>query len=290
MEHGSGLQSSVLRTLDILEALTRSGATMTLADLAAQTATPKGTLHRLLQSLQSRGYVTQDGVTGRYAAGLRCFELGSLWAQNLDLRSTAAPFLARLNVATRETVHLGVYEHGDVVYIDRLESPQQVIAKSYVGRRCPATCVATGRVLLAFSDLAEIDRVLGEPLPAYTAHSITDRDELAAMLNAVRADGFGVNRCSYRDEVSGIAAPIRDHTGRVVASVGLCLPDHRLGGDRVELLRDATIETALEISRALGGSPPVSWPGADAHRSLSAQTTGAGSSGGSVTPPVDEGL
>lgn len=264
MEHGStSPASSVDRALDILETLARAGAPMSLADLSAQTVAPKGTLHRLLQALQARGYVTQDVRSGRYAAGVRCFELGSMWAQSLDLRAIAAPYLGRLNTETRETVHLGVYEDGDVVYIDRLESPQQVIAKSYVGRRCPATCVSTGRVLLAYSDRDEIERVLARPMPAYTEHSITDPTELAALLDEIRVRGYGTNRCSYRDEVSGIAAPIHDHTGRVVASVGLCLPDHRFHADREDALRDATLETAGEISRALGAPASLLAPPAD---------------------------
>jgi DNA-binding IclR family transcriptional regulator len=243
----------VTRTLDVLETLARSGSAVTLAELTDATSMPKATLHRVLRTLQSRGYVSQEGEAGRYAAGIRCFELGSMWAQNLDVRAVAAPYLAVLNVETKETVHLGVYEHGDVVYIDRLESPQQVIAKSYVGRRCPATCVATGRVLLAYSENAEITRVLEEPLPQYTDRSITDPGELADILAKVRVDGFGVNHGGYRNEVGGIAAAVRDHTGRVVAAVGLCLPEHRFGPERIEFLRDATIQAAVEISSALGG-------------------------------------
>jgi DNA-binding IclR family transcriptional regulator len=243
----------VIRTLDVLEALAGSGQPMSLGEVAISTSTPKASVHRLLQVLQSRGYVAQESGSGRYSAGIRCFELGSLWAQNLDLRSVAAPHLAALNEDTRETVHLGVYENGDVIYIDRLESPQQVIAKSYVGRRCPATCVATGRVLLAYSEQTEIDRVLGDPLPAFTANSITDPEELRSMLVQVRAAGCGINHGSYRDEVGGLAAPVRDHTGRVVASVGLCLPEHRFGEERTPGLRDRTIEAAVAVSRALGG-------------------------------------
>ncbi|MBM9462846.1 IclR family transcriptional regulator [Aeromicrobium sp. YIM 150415] len=252
MKHSSEPVLLVTRTLDILEALARSGAPTALTELSEQVASPKATTHRILASLQARGYVSQDASTGRYSAGVRCFELGSLWAQNLDLRAVTAPYLKALNEQSRETVHLGVYEHGDVIYIDRLESPQQVVAKSYVGRRCPATCVATGRVLLAYSDHDEIDRVLSEPLPAYTDRSITDPAELGEMLTDVRERGYGINQCSYRDDVSGIAAPIRDHTGRVVASVGLCMPDHRMSPDRMDALRDMTLATAADISRALG--------------------------------------
>jgi len=204
------------RTLDILEALARSGSSLSFKELCEIDDTPKATMNRLLGTLTERGYVTRDSAN-RYSAGVRCFELGSMWAQNLDVRSVASPHLAKLNEVSMETVHLGVYENGDVVYIDRLESPQQVIAKSYVGRRCAATCVATGRVLLAYSDREEIARVLAEPLPRFTDRSIVDPDELAELLAQVRVNGYGVNRCSYRDEVSGIAAPVRDHTGSVVA-------------------------------------------------------------------------
>jgi DNA-binding IclR family transcriptional regulator len=256
MELSSESASIVDRALTILEELARSGAALSFTDLCARTSTPKATMHRLLATLQARGYVTQDGV-GRYSAGVRCFELGSMWAQKLDVRAVAAPYLNRLNEESQETVHLGVYEHGDVIYIDRIESPQQVIAKSYVGRRCTAASVATGRVLLAFSDLAEIERVLGEPIPAYTEHSIVDPAVMRDLLAQVRVDGFALNRCSYRSEVSGIAAPIRDHTGRVVASVGLCMPDHRFRDDRLERFQEMTLQAAVDISVALGGPAGV---------------------------------
>jgi DNA-binding IclR family transcriptional regulator len=251
MEPSSESASVVDRALTILEELSRSGAALSFTDLCARTATPKATMHRLLATLQSRGYVTQDGAS-RYSAGVRCFELGSMWAQKLDVRAVAAPYLTRLNEDSRETVHLGVYEHGDVIYIDRIESPQQVIAKSYVGRRCTAASVATGRVLLAYSELAEIERVLSEPIPAYTEHSIVDPAAMRELLSQVRIDGYAVNRCSYRDEVSGIAAPVRDHTGRVIAAVGLCMPDHRFRDDRIQHLRSLTLQAGVDISTALG--------------------------------------
>lgn len=241
----------------MLEELARCGSGRSFTELCELTGTPKATMHRLLQTLHARRYVTQDPSSGHYAVGVRCFELGSMWAQNLDLRAVAAPILARLNEESRETVHLGVYEHGDVVYIERIESPQQVIAKSYVGRRCTASSVSTGRVLLAYSDQTEIERVLSEPLPAYTEQSIPDPGVLRIMLDKVRADGYAVNRCSYREGVSGIAAPIRDRTGRVVAAVGLCMPDYRFASDRFELFRKLTQQAGVDISRALGGPGAV---------------------------------
>ncbi|TDC46169.1 IclR family transcriptional regulator [Actinomadura sp. KC345] len=257
------------RALDILELLVRSGGPRGLTEIVESVGGPKATVHRLLTSLQARGYVTQDPRTARYSAGVRCFELGSMWAYQLDLRSVAAPHLSALNRDTRETVHLAVYDHGDVVYVDKLESPHPIVAKSYVGRRCPATCVATGRALLAYETREEIASVLDGPLPAYTRDSITDPEALEAMLARVREQGFAVNHGGYREEVGGLAAPIRDHTGRVVASVGICLPEQRFGPDRFGALRDRTVECAVAVSAAMGGpgsavTSPAGRPGAAA--------------------------
>ncbi len=259
MERHSGGEGQVDRALTVLEQLASSGRPQTLAALADETGIPKPTLHRLLQTLLDRGYATHEG-SGLYGAGVRCFELGSLWAQNLDLRAIAAPYLATLNEVTQETVHLGVYEHGDVIYIDKIESPHQVVARTYVGRRCPASCVATGRVLLAHSDRYEIERVLAGPLPAYTEDSITDPEALNALLERTRRDGYAVNHGSYRPEVGGVAGPVRDYTGRVVASVGVCLPEHRFGPERFDELRSAVLDTANTITAAVGGAvlvPPT---------------------------------
>jgi len=97
------------------------------------------------------------------------------------------------------------------------------------------------------------DRVLGGPLPAHSPQSITRPAELGALLDQVRRDGYAVNHGGYREGVGGVAAPVRDYTGTVVASLGLCIPEQRFGPDRFGALRDWTVEAAAAISAALGG-------------------------------------
>jgi DNA-binding IclR family transcriptional regulator len=258
------------RGLDALEFLAAKGRPVQLAEVADAVDTPKATLHRVLATLQARGYVVQEPSTGRYAMGARCFELGSLWAQKLDLRVVAGPELQRLNELTGETVHLALYERGDVIYVDKLDSRYPIIAQSHVGRRCPSTCVSTGRALLAYQPAAEIERVLEGPLPAFTPQTLTDPAALRELLAQVRRDGYATNRSSFREEVCGVAAPVRDHTGVVVGSAGCCLPEARFGGEHFDLLRDATLRAAHAISNELGWvttAPPAPVPvaGAGAH-------------------------
>lgn len=252
MERNSNSGHSVARALDILEVLAARGRPATLAELAEVTEAPKATLHRLLATLQSRGYVAQDAATSRYDLGVRYFETASRWARNLDVRKAALPAMKSLNEATGETVHLSVYDNGDAVYIEKIDGTRNVIPKSFVGRRCPATCVATGRVLLAHSSVQEINRVLSLPMPQYTERTVTDPAEIAALLATVREQGFATNHGNFRDEVGGLAAPIRDHTGAVIAAVGICLPEYRFVEDRFDQLRTSVMEAARTVQRELG--------------------------------------
>ncbi len=240
------------RAFDMVELLARAGQPLSLGDIAAKISAPKATVHRLLATLVGRGYVAQNVQSGQYMVGLRCFELGSQWAEAQDVRTVALPALRTLNDVALETVHLAIYDHGDAVYIEKLESPQPIVARSFVGGRCPAFCVATGRALLAHQPSAEIARVLAGPLPRFTAASITDPKKLDQLLASIRNDGFAVNHNSYRDGVGGVAVPIRDHTGMTVAAVGLCVPESRFVRERQAGLRKATFAAAQTISTQLG--------------------------------------
>lgn len=253
-EAGQGESRTLLRALDVLEFLARAGRPLPLAEISDAVDSSKPTVHRLLTTLQTRGYVLQDTSGGRYAMGPRCFELGSLWAQRLDLRVVAGPHLARLNDETGEMVHLGLYEGGDVIYVDKLDSTHAIVAQSHVGRRCPATTVSTGRALLAYQPWAEIERVLSGPLPAYTDRTVTDPKRLIELLEEVRRTGYATNAGSYREGVCGVAAPIRDYTGVVIGTVGCCVPELRFGSEHFPPLRDATLRAAAAISADLGSA------------------------------------
>ena len=143
---GSGLGVQVERALDALEWLAAAkGEPRGLSEIALGLGQSKATVHRLLSVLRRRGYVFQDAQSG-YQLGIKCFELGNDWAQSFDLRVFARPFLEKLNEDTRETVHLAVYDQGDVVYVDKLESTQLVIARPDIGNRgtCNSSCDGEG--------------------------------------------------------------------------------------------------------------------------------------------------
>ncbi len=243
---------SVDQTLDVLELLARADRPVGVTEIARSLGLSPPGVHRLLSALRDRGYASHDPVTGRYTRGLACFSLAALAASRQTLRAVADDHLRPLNQSTGEAVHLSVYESGHVVYIDKLESHHETAPVSRVGEQAPAHCVATGRAIIAYLPLTEIEMLIERGLERFTDSTIGDREALLADMEATRARGYALNRGSWRAAVGGVAAPIRDFSGMVQASVGCCLPLERLTEESTAGLAGQTIETAAAISGELG--------------------------------------
>jgi IclR family KDG regulon transcriptional repressor len=243
---------SVDRTLDVLELLASRREPMGVTRIAAALGTSTTAAHRLLGALLARDYVRQDAVGGGYSIGLQCFALATLASANLDARTAAAPHLRRLNELTGETAHLAVYNRGEVVYIDRLESAKPVAPVSRIGARAPAHCVATGRAILAYLPPAHIDELLEQGLESFNEQTPATREELEADFAATRRRGYAVNDGAWRLEVCGVAAPVRDFSGTVRAALGCCLPSSRFTEPLRKSLIAHTLDAAARASAELG--------------------------------------
>lgn len=243
---------SVDQTLDVLELLVRAERPLRLSEVAAALGLSAPATHRLLSTLRERGYVAQDPFSSTYVRGLACFSLATLAASRQGLRGAASEPMGALNRETGEAVHLSVYESGSAVYIDKLESLRETAPVSRVGERAPAHCVATGRAILAYLPAAELDALMTTGLTRYTDATPVDRDGLELDLAETRRRGYAINRGAWRSGVGGVAAPIRDFSGMVQASVGCCLPLDRFTDDRAPELAALTVRTAAVISRELG--------------------------------------
>jgi len=197
-------------------------------------------VHRTLQTLVECGYVSVH--QGRYCATLRLWTLGALVSARLDIKSLLAPVLSAIAHETQESAHLSILDGSEVVYIDKVESSQPVRAYSRIGGRAPAYAVATGKALLAHQSDDVIQR-LAPNLKPFTSSTITELDLLACHLSEVRETGIAFNRGEWRDQVWGIASPVIDAEGRVVAAIGISGPSDRFSpmasARFVPLVRDA---------------------------------------------------
>ena len=253
---GSAVKT-VAKVLDLLEHVAAAGRPVSVSELAATTGFNVSTAHRLMQTLARRNYVEQDPSTRAYALGPRLLELGSAYTRSLDLIGAARPRIEELRDLAGETVHLAILSERDVVEICTAAGKQAVTVSMGTGRRDPAHCTATGKVLLASLSEGEIERFFAAgPLLAATPKSITSRKAFIAELKRVREAGYAMDDEELCADVCCLGVPILNRSGRPAAALSLAMPKARFRAGNVEhfvkMLRDssARISSALALSGA----------------------------------------
>lgn len=247
------MDKTLVKGVQLLEHLLKLGTPCGVTELARQTSLNPSNVHRTLQTWAELGYVAQDPASGSYYCTLRLFELGCRAADRLDVRRVAREHLLRIALRSQETIHLSVLQGAEIVYLEKVDSPQPVRAYSEIGGRAPAHCVATGKVLLAWADPTAL-ALLPSPLPRPTPNTVADLAELQAQFALIQQRGYAVNREEWRLGVSGLGAPIFDQHGEVVAAAGLSAPSARMNADRIHQLGLELIAAADAITQSLGGT------------------------------------
>ena len=252
---GEGL-SSVRNAARLLKAFLSREESIGVSELSRRLGLGKSTVHRLLTTLSAEGLIEQDPTTGGYRLGLVVFELGEAVRVHMDLHAAAGPVLASVREQTGESSQVGVLDGTEVVYVDRLESSQSLRLFTETGRRVPAHCTSSGKVLLAHLDDAALGDLLSRlPLTVLTPHTITTVEELRVELEKVRRRGWAEAVNERELGVASVAAPIRDAHGTVVAAVSIGAPVIRLAAARRRELGALIVEAGEAVSRRLGWSP-----------------------------------
>jgi IclR family acetate operon transcriptional repressor len=204
-----------------------------------------------------RGYARQNSQTGQYALGPRALQLGRAFHDRSDLRAEAHPFLQQLVEASGETTNLSIRDDWEAIYIDQVQSARVVRIFAEIGRRVPLHSTGCGKVFLAFLEPATRAQYVAQAgLPAHTSHTITTAQELERALAEIRRRDFTVDNEEQDEGVRCVAAPVRDHTGAVVAAISLSGPTSRMTMDRIPELAKLLVATCAQLSATLGYQAP----------------------------------
>lgn len=224
---------SVDRALRVIERLGTSGSGYTLEELSAETAIPKSTLHRTLAALKARGFAAQPRAGGPYTLGPQLLAVAFGFHERLDVRGLIHPLLVRARDQFGETVHMGVLDGADVVYLDKVESLKPLKMTSVIGGRNPAHATALGKALLAWTlpDDEAVAAWLAEagPLPARTANTIVEPAAVTAALAQIRERGWALEYEESEPGVRCVAVPV--FLGRpqpAAAAISVAGPKQRL--------------------------------------------------------------
>lgn len=243
--------TTIVKAMRVLEALGDEGPTG-VTQLSRRLEMDKSIVSRVLSTLKGHSFV-RVLPSGKYDLGLRVFELGQLVIERLPFRSMIIPHVEALAVKTGETAYAGGINQGEVVYLYDAVSEQAIRLGARAGLRRPPWGDAAGRAILAFQDEEE---VLADLRAARKAKR--GRLPTAAALQrdfaGIRRDGFAADTEGGADGVAAVAAPVRDHTGRVTAVLGVGGPVARFTTTRVSRLAKTVVEHAQRVSIELGWS------------------------------------
>ena len=245
------MEQTVQKAFNLLEALVRSGQPRRLTELSRELGLTKPNVYRLLNTLSILGYVKKDPTTTMYSPTLKLWEMGSMLVRDVDLQSIAGPRLRKLCEDVHESVQLAVYDAGFVVYVDKVDSAQPLKAITNIGSRVPATVVSTGKAMLAWMPSEALEAAV-QHVKRYTPLTLTRRRDIEHDLEQTRERGYAVNRGEFRAGVCGVAAPIRDRSGAVVAAIGVWGAEKSILGARREEIAHMAVAAARDISRELG--------------------------------------
>jgi IclR family acetate operon transcriptional repressor len=239
--------------MDLLETLSAARTGISLMEISAQTGLNISTCHHLLATLANRGYVIQDVRTKHYLLGNRILELQVGRGQQIDLIAEAGEVLRRLNEETREAVHLAVLQGGELFTLAKLDAFHAVkVDTGFIGKSNAAHATATGKAILAYLPAAKVEEInRSKGLARFTERTILEKEQLLEELSRVRQLGYAVDNEEFQPGVFCVGAPVRDHSGEVIASISCSVPLMRVPMVRIT---EPTCSAAVRLSGRLGYS------------------------------------
>ncbi|MGY1839987.1 MULTISPECIES: IclR family transcriptional regulator [unclassified Modestobacter] len=240
-------ESVLTRAVRVLDAFTAEGPALTVGEVARRSGLHVATASRLVAELVQHGLL-ERGPGREVRIGVRLWELGSRASPTVSLRDAAMPFLEDVHAVIGHHVQLGVLDGEDVIFVERLSARDAVINFSRIAGRLPLATSSSGLVLLAHAPHEVQERVLARPLHPVTPAGLRTSAQLRAALAEVRHTQRAVLAGHQHPDATGVAVPVRDTGGRVVAALSVIVPNDGRAAELVPLL----LATARGIGRSLG--------------------------------------
>lgn len=240
------------RTFTILEVLAYAQKPISLASIVQKSELSKSTVHRLLQTLLEKEYVSKN-LDGNYSIGSKFIELASYHINSLELQTEANPFLSVLYSQLNLSVHLGILDGFKLVYVTKLDLFPTARNFARIGYETPAYCSSIGKTLLAMLSGKDLESFLDQcEFEKFTDNTITTATQLKKHLRQVRTQGWAMDNEESQLDHRCVAVPIYDYSGVAIASVGVSGNMTQLSDDKIPAIIKEVTRTARQISKRMG--------------------------------------
>lgn len=239
------------KAISVLDVVASAQEPLRFKDLANQIDQPRGTLHRQVSNLLEEGLL-QVNSDQSYSLGLRLLKFAAhSWSQN-TFRQIAEPHLRALHELTEETVHLGILQGTEVIYLDKVESRQAVRMHSQVGNSSPCYCTGVGKAGLSVLPRDEaIGRIANIKFQQFTGSTLRNRQVLLAELDEISATGNAYDREEHESGIHCVAAPVFNADRTIVGGISVTAPSYRISVEQLEGWAKTVRETAHAINADL---------------------------------------
>jgi IclR family acetate operon transcriptional repressor len=246
-DEGARHVARTLRTLELLAVAPRSQS-----ELARELEVHPRTVRRLLARLEEEGFARRvSGARSEYVATLKIVTLAGHVLEGADFVRTARPFVTRLQVDTGEATFLAVPAEDAAMHILHEPARSDVSVRSRLGEKVPYHASAFGKALLAHLP-DQIERLITRPLDRLTDRTLIEPAELLLQLAEIRRQGWADDDREYTADVRSVAAPVFDHSRRVIAALGVSAPAHRLPDEQRETASASVTQASAALSESLG--------------------------------------
>ncbi len=254
--NGGGTVQALDRALSLLRLVAASDG-LTLTEISQRAGMAPSTAHRLMTTLESKGFVDMQPQSGEWTIGVEAFRIGTAFLRRIKAADMGRAIMRELMEACGETVNLGIADDDDVVFISQVETHETIRAFFRPGTRGPMHASGIGKALLAQMPDARVKRILQRKgLAAFTRQTIVDSKRLFAELAQVRAQGWAVDNEERTMGMRCIAAPIFNEYGEAVAGVSVSGPAVRMPDERLGELGPQVARAADRITASIGGIKP----------------------------------
>ncbi|MBS0451613.1 MAG: IclR family transcriptional regulator [Proteobacteria bacterium] len=244
------------RGLRILCEFTREHRTLSAPELARRFDLPRSTVFRLLTTLENMGFLERAEGGRDYRLGLAVLRLGFEYLASLELTQLGTPLLQRLSEELHTSCNLVVRDGRSIVYVAKMAQATPFASSVTVGTRLPAHATVLGRILLEDLTLPQLRDLYPEDhLEAFSPSTPKTVTELFDMVQADRQRGYVLGEGFFEANISSIAAPVRDHSGHIVAALGATIPSGHIEEGRIDEMVARVRATADDISGLLNYAP-----------------------------------
>lgn len=253
MERVAPPLKSLATALEIVSALAGRGTDVSVAELSRSLGMEKSKVSRVLTTFRRCGWLAQNPRTRSYRVGLRAYALGAEFLYCTDLTRAAMPLMRGIARRTGLTTALCVLDGTNAFYVAGIEGAIPLDFGARIGTRFPIHATAPGHVLLAFSDDALVNEILGERrMPNVPTRTPWDVVSIRAGIVGVRERGFATSRGGRIEGIGGIAVPIFNGAQSLSAALSVAYSLDQVSAAREAQCLDELLAAAREVSKLLG--------------------------------------